>query len=343
MSNVLIIATSRKTRGGITSVIKAHEQGEHWKKYHCKWLEAHIDTTSIAKIIYFFRALLTCILIMPFYDIVHIHHAGIRRKFVFFLLAKLYRRKVIAHLHACDPDTTINGKDKWMYKFMFSHSAKVIVLSEEWKQMVKDFLDVSENVVVLYNPCPDVKSIPYEQHQNYILYAGTLSKRKGYNLLIEAFSRIADKYPSWNIKFAGNGEIEEGRVLIKELELTDRVAFLGWVSGSEKEALFQKAGCFCLPSYAEGFPMGVLDAWAYGVPVITTPVGGIPDIAQEGRNILLFPAGDVNALSKALDSFLENKTLRMLLSKESFLLSETILNNKKICMELGNIYKSVSK
>ena len=49
MAKVLVIATSRKTRGGITSVVKAHETGEQWKKYHCRWIETHRDGNSIRK------------------------------------------------------------------------------------------------------------------------------------------------------------------------------------------------------------------------------------------------------------------------------------------------------
>ena len=52
MAKVLVIATSRKTRGGITSVVKAHETGEQWKKYHCRWIETHRDGNSIRKLWY---------------------------------------------------------------------------------------------------------------------------------------------------------------------------------------------------------------------------------------------------------------------------------------------------
>ena len=53
---VLVVATSRKTRGGITSVVKAHETGNQWKKYHCKWIETHRDGPSWRKILYFIKA-----------------------------------------------------------------------------------------------------------------------------------------------------------------------------------------------------------------------------------------------------------------------------------------------
>ena len=57
MFKVLVIATSRKTRGGITSVVKAHEKGEQWNNYHCKWIETHIDKNGKYKLWYFIKAL----------------------------------------------------------------------------------------------------------------------------------------------------------------------------------------------------------------------------------------------------------------------------------------------
>lgn len=56
----------------------------------------------------------------------------------------------------------------------------------------------------------------------------------------------------------------------------------------KKEETFQKASIYCLASDGEGFPMGVLDAWAYGIPCVVTPVGGIPDIVKDGINGLIF-------------------------------------------------------
>lgn len=70
---VLVVATSRKTRGGITSVIKAHETGEQWKKYHCKWIETHRDSNKITKIIYAIKGAMLFMLYLPFYSIIHFH------------------------------------------------------------------------------------------------------------------------------------------------------------------------------------------------------------------------------------------------------------------------------
>ena len=76
--------------------------------------------------------------------------------------------------------------------------------------------------------------------------------------------------------------------LAESLGVADRVDFLGWVAGANKDRAFRQVSIFCLPSYAEGFPMAVLDAWAYALPVAATPVGGLPDIVSDGEDLMLF-------------------------------------------------------
>ena len=78
MPKVLVVATSRKTKGGITSVVKAHETGEQWKKFHCKWIETHRDGNSVRKLWYLATALIEYICLLPFYDIVHIDRKSTR-------------------------------------------------------------------------------------------------------------------------------------------------------------------------------------------------------------------------------------------------------------------------
>lgn len=66
MTKVLVVATSHKTRGGITSVIKAHQQGAQWKEFHCKWIETHIDKGMFWKLFYLIKGLTTYLLLLPF-------------------------------------------------------------------------------------------------------------------------------------------------------------------------------------------------------------------------------------------------------------------------------------
>ena len=103
MSKVLIIATSRKTRGGITSVVKAHQLGEQWRNFHCRWIETHIDKSAFLKLIFFLKGFIQYFFLLPFYDIVHIHTSeppSALRKCIFMVYAKLWRKKIIVHFHA---------------------------------------------------------------------------------------------------------------------------------------------------------------------------------------------------------------------------------------------------
>lgn len=179
------------------------------------------------------------------------------------------------------------------------------------------------------------------EKEKIILYAGTINDRKGYADLIKAFAIIAMKYPDWKVIFAGNGEIEAGQSLSKSLGIKNHVKFAGWVSGEKKDYLFRKASIFCLPSYAEGFPMAVLDAWAYGLPVITTPVGGIPDVAIDGVNMLLFSPGDIQKLSENIERLITDETLRNKISRASIEFANGKFNINTINRQLGNIYDTL--
>lgn len=344
MKKVIVIATSHNTRGGITSVVKAHQMGEQWNKYHCIWIETHIDKNIIWKLFFLIRGWLTYIILLPFYDLVHIHVSepiSALRKCLFFPFAKMWQKKVIIHFHAFSPDTTINGKYKKIYKYLFTHADRVIVLSQLWKKYVNNVFNLNDKVQVIYNPCTtEILDSKYKK-QNYILYAGTINSRKGYSDMIKAFAKISSKYENWKIVFAGNGEIEKGKALAQKLGIQHQTIFLGWVNGELKDKAFKEATIFCLPSYAEGFPMAVLDAFAYGLPVITTPVGGIPDIAKEGVNMLLFNAGDINTLSQQIDLLIENKDLRESIQRESLILAKTIFNLSTINKQIEDLYDSL--
>ena len=344
MIKVLVVATSRKTRGGITSVIKAHETGEQWKKYHCKWIQTHRDKGRFGKLWYLIKSFITYLFLLPFYDLVHIHTSeppSALRKCLFMGWAKIWNKKVIVHFHAFSPDTTIRSKYRNIYRYLFDKADVVIVLSNLWRDYVNEVFHLEHKVKVVYNPCTtDISDKQYSKRKQ-ILYAGTINARKGYADMIKAFALIAKEYPDWQIVFAGNGEIDQGEALAEKLGITKQTIFLGWINGESKDKAFKEASIFCLPSYAEGFPMAVLDAWAYGLPVITTPVGGIPDIAQDGENLLLFNPGDTKALARQIKKLITDTDLRERISTQSALLAKTKFNIHTINKEIGEIYQSM--
>lgn len=341
--HVLVVATSSKTRGGITAVINSYRSTKFWNDFNCIWIETHIDKTKLVKILFFFRSLIKFIILLPNASLVHFHLSAPMsaiRKYPFLVLAKMCNIPIIIHFHAFSAESTIDIKHSKLYETIFSKANTIIVLSKSWKQgLIKD-LNINESKIeVLYNPCPIIQGNINVLKTNTILYAGTLENRKGYKDLINAFAIVAGIYPQWKLVFAGNGEINGGIQLAKKLQIENRVVFKGWVSGNDKIKLFSEANIFCLPSYAEGFPMAVLDAWSYGLPVITTPVGGIPDVAKDGVNMLLFNPGDIKSLSEKLKNMISDTTLCENISIASLAFSLNEFSLDFIMNQLGNIYK----
>lgn len=345
MPKVLVVATSRKTRGGITAVIKAYENGPQWKKFHCHWVQTHRDGNPLRKIGYLVFALIDFCIRLPFYDIVHIHMAMLqsaKRKSLFVALAKLFHKKIILHFHPSSEKYLFDRKYHNFYIKLFLSADIIIVLSEQWRRWLKEALGLTQNIKVLYNPCPIVNRCE-NKRKPYILFAGTIIPRKGYETLLRGFAIIAKKYPQWKIVFAGNGEIEKAKSIAVELNIENQVDFKGWVSGIEKTRVFQEASIYCLASESEGFPMGVLDAWAYGLPCVVTPVGGLPDIVKDGENALVFPVGNIEVLSQQLEKLISNIDLRAKISKASIGLANNTFNIKNINTELGQIYETLYK
>jgi glycosyltransferase involved in cell wall biosynthesis len=166
-------------------------------------------------------------------------------------------------------------------------------------------------------------------------------QRKGYADLIQAFALIRKQAAGWKLVFAGDGEVEEGKKTACDLGISDRVTFAGWVSGEDKEVLFATAAIFCQPSYTEGFPMAILEAFTYGIPVIATPVGGIPDILYDGVNALLCAPGDVQALAHCLQQLITQPDLRERFGKESLHLAETVFSRQVIEKQLCTLYEEL--
>jgi len=343
--STVIIAPGRKTRGGITSVIKQYENSNFWHAWNCRWIETYIDRMHYLKILFFIKGFLQFLILIPSAKLIHIHFSGPTstfRKNIFLVVAKWFNKITILHFHGFSPESTILGYRKKLYEKMLNQTDAIIALSEFWQEQLIKIVSDPEKVRVIHNPCPIIELDPNIRKKNTIIYAGTLDQRKGYTDLIHAFSKIAKRNSDWKLIFAGNGEIEKGKYLAKTLNIENQVIFVGWVSGSEKHKLFQTASIFCLPSYAEGFPMAVLDAMAYGLPIITTPVGGILDVFENEKSALIFNPGDIEELSKNLLRLIEDRKLRSILSNSSKQLAKSHFDINIIVKQIENLYMELS-
>ncbi|TDD88310.1 glycosyltransferase family 4 protein [Actinomadura darangshiensis] len=146
---------------------------------------------------------------------------------------------------------------------------------------------------------------------------GRLSYEKGMDLMLEAWERITGRHPEWRLHIYGSGPDEEDlRARAAASGASGSVEFRGVVSDVE-EALVE-ASVFALPSRAEGFPMSVLEAMAYGLPTVAFDCApGVRALIGDERDGLLARPGDVAAFAGALDRLIESPELRRALGAEA--------------------------
>jgi glycosyltransferase involved in cell wall biosynthesis len=137
-------------------------------------------------------------------------------------------------------------------------------------------------------PLPAAGSVPMpllpnlEKRNCRLLFLGRIHPKKGLDLLLTAWARVSQVRNQWELVIAGpdeNGYLAEVQRLAKSLALEGQVRFTGPATGAAKHALLHSADVFILPSYSEGFSMGLLEALACEVPVVATRACNFPDIS----------------------------------------------------------------
>jgi glycosyltransferase involved in cell wall biosynthesis len=196
---------------------------------------------------------------------------------------------------------------------------QVVTVSENSKKDLVKF-GIDENLIaVVYNgnnfPADESK-IEY-QKENYILAVGNRNPRKNLKSIIDAFASIADKYPSLELRIAGNygwGEDDELRIKNYELGIKERIKILGYVSDDKLVELYRKATCLVYPSLYEGFGLPILEAMSLGCPVITSSSSSMPEVGRDA--VLYVDPKNVEELSTTMIRIIESTDLQKDLIKK---------------------------
>ncbi len=261
-------------------------------------------------------------------DIAHINvssHGSSIRKPVMLWTCRLFRIPTILHLHASEyPEffTPLPHIAKRFLRHTFSSADVVLVLGFAWRDYVCAELQVpAQKVRVLLNAAPGPMSReplqPRGLHPLRILFLGRLGARKGVPDLLRALADPRFRGESWTVTLAGDGDVESYRTEADGLGIADRVTFSGWVDAGETRQMLIDSHLLVLPSHAEGLPMSLIEAFAHSVPVVTTPVGSIPDIVESYVNGLLVEPGNSAQLANAILTLMRDEPLRLKLAENA--------------------------
>lgn len=252
-------------------------------------------------------------------DLVHIHMSeggSALRKSILAVLAFSFSKPVFMHAHGCEfhlfharlPQIL----RQWLNRIL--QNTVLIVLSESWKRFYVEQCGISsEQITVLPNPVVIPEAVPKRINSNpiTIVFLAKINQRKGVYDLLKALAQLPPEKASIKLIIAGSGELQQAVDLAKALNVESLVEFPGWIDQMQRDKLLAQADIFVLPSYNEGLPMALLEAMSWGLPVITTSVGGIPDLVTHNQTGLLLQPGDIPQLSELLELTIKDERLRL--------------------------------
>ena len=162
----------------------------------------------------------------------------------------------------------------------------------------------------LYVDDSGADTVPYEQRGPVVGMACRLQGNKHPLEAIEAFHRLRGAFPDWTLEIAGDGpEYERCRERVAALGEEDRIRMHGWVDNREMASYYGRWRLLLFPSNYEGLPNSVIESLRCGTPVLASPVGGIPDVIEEGETGWFLPGTTVEAMEAALSGLLKRDDL----------------------------------
>lgn len=269
------------------------------------------------------------------YDFTHIHSAdsAFSGTTVFMLAARLAGTKILLHMHGTDWDlfyTGASGFKKFCIRAGLWLPQLTIVLYRLWAENIRN-IHPSQNVRVVRNlihrtapPDPPAifqlrDRIGLAQNDFVVLSVGTVGRRKGSFDIVLAAAGAASKDATLKFVLVGGeelpGEMQELKELIHGHDLASRVILTGETARENIPLFLGLADVFVLPSFVEGMPMAIIEAMRQGIPVISTRVGGIPEMLDEGQSGLLIHPGAPEEIIQAVMLLKNDSELRRKLSE----------------------------
>ena len=349
MRKILYISPSLHVKGGISSAIKNYLRSDLVKHHHIYLVASHVDGRKWLKLLRAIIGLLETLYYLSFksLDIIHVHCGNIisfKRKYFYIKLVKCFNRKIIFHHHGGSLIEQYEmTSEKWRYRI--SHTLEnvnaVICLSENWKKSLLKLAPAS-NIKVITNGInlPE----PFKKNSSIFIrltFLGHIVEKKGIFDLLKVVKELINNGFYVKLMIGGIGDIRRLNVELNQLSISDNVKFIGWISDKDRDALLRQTDIFVLPSYAEAMPMSILEAMAYAVPVVSTFVGGIPELVLDGKTGFLVRPGDLDDMYRKITNLIEDGDLREKMGWKGRELIRTNHDIQQITQKLNAIYNAL--
>lgn len=284
------------------------------------------------------------------YDLVHFNPSfGAKcffREMIFVWVAKCFRRKVVIFVRGWNVDFAklVDSRFRWLFKIGYCKVDAFIVLASEFRQAFESW--GYKGPVYLETTTVDEKNVRVSPVENKghsslnLLYMARIERAKGVYDCVDALKYLPDG--SYELTIAGNGNEREAVVDYLTENNIKGVDLCGWVSGSEKIEAYSRADIFLFPSrHGEGMPTSVLEAMAYGLPVVTSNAGGVKDFFENGlMGYLIDPVTPVR-LAEGIIKLQADPELRRKISKFNQQYAKKHFYSGRVVKRLERIYAEV--
>ena len=255
---------------------------------------------------------------------------GFYKDFIIALIVRMFGAQLVLHFH--NKGVSINQSrmiDNFLYKIVFK-KAKVILLSKYLYFDIEKYID-ENNVFYCANGIPAMTNNVWLDRKNksefkskipQILFLSNLIDSKGVFVLLDALKLLNKKNIAFTCNFVGGeGDVSllDFKSKVQELKLDKKVAYLGKKFGLDKVIIFKESDIFVHPSFSDCFPLVLLEASQFGLPMVSTYEGAIPEIIEDGVNGFLVAQKDVIALSNKLEVLIKDKELRFSMGAAAYL------------------------
>jgi glycosyltransferase involved in cell wall biosynthesis len=309
---ILMVGTHLDGRGGVATVLRTWREQGLFERCGIQYLATNGHGNRAHKAMLAIGAWWRCLVDLSIgrVQLIHVHtssYASFWRKTPVMLIAMLVQQPLIVSLHGGAfrefyAGCGVVGRS-WI-RLVMRRAIRFVVLTPAWREWVLK-IEPASRVEVIPNPAPEVPPWPIAARGfsplPTALYLGRIEDAKGIDVLLDALAAAHESGARWRLVCGGVGEIDRARQRCTQLGLPETaVHFAGWVDGDQKRQLLRDCDLLVLPSRIENMPVVVLEAFAYGKPVVATAVGGIPDLVTNGVDGFLVAAGDAKALAHHL-------------------------------------------
>lgn len=288
-------------------------------------------------------------------DIVHVNPSLDPKSFLrdglFLLLSRMFKKRTVVFFHGWHKsfEQRLEQKGLWLFRYLYGKTDAFIVLSEEFKRTLESW-GCTQSIYLEVTVTDDQALRGFDVQRGLsermnsrtwrILFLSRVEVSKGIYETIQAFSILQGKYPKMELVVAGDGnELDRVKAYVRN-HAVPNITFTGYVTGEEKKKVLETAHILCFPTYGEGLPNVVIEAMAFGLPVVTRPVGGLADLFEDGGHGFVTNSKKAGVFAHLMETLFLDGDLYREISLHNYSYAQSNFRASDAALRLERIYEA---